>query len=75
MHIISTIIPIFAIIILGWFARRKGFIQPEFLGPANRLVYHLAIPVNSSDLHKKAERQYLTLRLASGDQAPAAIPE
>jgi len=44
MHIISTIIPIFAIIILGWFARRKGFIQPEFLGPANRLVYHIAIP-------------------------------
>ena len=44
MRIISTIIPIFAIIILGWFARRRGFIQQEFLGPANRLVYHLAIP-------------------------------
>ena len=44
MNIVTTIIPIFAVIFLGWFARMKGFIQPEFLGPANRLVYYLAIP-------------------------------
>jgi hypothetical protein len=44
MYIVSTIIPIFAVIILGWFARWRGFIPPEFLGPANRLVYYLAIP-------------------------------
>jgi predicted permease len=44
MNIATTIIPIFAIIALGWFVRIKGFIQPEFLGPANRLVYYLAIP-------------------------------
>ena len=44
MNIVTTIIPIFAIIILGLFSRRIGFIQPVFLGPANRLVYHLAIP-------------------------------
>ncbi|MGD8549382.1 MAG: AEC family transporter [Desulfobacterales bacterium] len=44
MNIVTTIIPIFAIIILGWFARRKGFIPFEFLDPANRLVYYLAIP-------------------------------
>ncbi|OEU63255.1 MAG: transporter [Desulfobacterales bacterium S5133MH16] len=44
MNIATTIIPIFAIIILGWFARWKGFIPFEFLGPANRLVYYLAIP-------------------------------
>jgi predicted permease len=44
MNIVTTIIPIFAIITLGWYVRIKGFIQPEFLGPANRLVYYLAIP-------------------------------
>lgn len=44
MNIISTIVPIFAVIILGWFARWKGFIPPDFLAPANRLVYYLAIP-------------------------------
>jgi predicted permease len=44
MQVISTIIPIFAVVILGWFARRRGFMPPEFLGPANQLVYYLAIP-------------------------------
>ena len=44
MEIVQTIIPIFLIVALGWFARKKGFLPPEFLGPANRLVYFLAIP-------------------------------
>ena len=44
MDILTTIIPIFTIIILGCLAQRKGFLPPEFLNPANRLVYHIAIP-------------------------------
>ena len=43
-EVLSTIIPIFTIVLLGWQARKKGFMPPEFLGPANRLVYYLAIP-------------------------------
>ncbi len=42
-EVFSTIILIFAIVLLGWQARRKGFMPPEFLGPDNRLVYYLAI--------------------------------
>ena len=44
MNIITTIIPIFIIIIIGWLARWRGFIPPEFISPANRLVYYIAIP-------------------------------
>ncbi|MEJ2641248.1 MAG: AEC family transporter [Desulfosarcinaceae bacterium] len=44
MEVFSTIIPIFGVVILGWFARKKGFIPVEFIAPANRLVYYLAIP-------------------------------
>jgi predicted permease len=44
MQILATTIPIFLIIALGWLARRRGHLQPEFLEPANRLVYHLALP-------------------------------
>jgi len=44
MEIISTIIPVFVLIVLGWVMRKRGFIPPEFLSPANRLVYYLAIP-------------------------------
>jgi predicted permease len=43
-HIVTTIIPIFSIVILGILARANGFLPPAFLGPANRLVYYLAIP-------------------------------
>jgi hypothetical protein len=43
MNIFSTIIPIFIIIILGWMARVYGFIQAEFIEPANRLVFYLYI--------------------------------
>ena len=44
MNIVATIIPIFVIIVLGWLARAYGFMQPEFLQQANRLVFYLAIP-------------------------------
>jgi len=37
-------VPIFAVILIGWLARRKGFMPPEFFSPANRLVYYVAIP-------------------------------
>jgi len=45
MHqVIVTIIPIFMLIFLGTGARRLGFMEPQFTAPANRLVFHLAIP-------------------------------
>jgi len=44
MQITQTIIPIFLVIFVGWLARKKQFIPDGFLGPANRLVYYLAIP-------------------------------
>lgn len=43
-HILTTIVPIFSLVILGAVARSVGFLPQEFLGPANRLVYYLAIP-------------------------------
>ena len=44
MTILSTILPIFFVILLGWGFHRKGFIPESFLGAGNRLVYYLAIP-------------------------------
>ncbi len=44
MAVVTTIIPIFLLILLGWYTRRRGVMPPEFLGPANRLVFYLAIP-------------------------------
>ena len=44
MAVLTTIIPVFTIIILGWIAREKRFITQELMGPANRLVFYFAIP-------------------------------
>ncbi len=44
MQIINTIIPIFCVIFLGAAARKRGVIPAEYLAPANRLVYYIAIP-------------------------------
>jgi predicted permease len=44
MDILATIVPIFAVILLGWSTRVKGLIPCEFFGPANRLVFYVAIP-------------------------------
>jgi predicted permease len=44
MQIVATIVPIFLVVLLGWCIQRRGFIPTEFLEPANRLVYYVAIP-------------------------------
>jgi predicted permease len=44
LNIVTTIVPIFMIILLGWLARVYGFIRTDFIAPANRLVFYLAIP-------------------------------
>ena len=44
MTILSTILPIFFVIVLGWAFHQKGFLPQAFLGPGNRLVFYLAIP-------------------------------
>jgi predicted permease len=44
MQALTTILPLFLIIGLGWCARGRGFIPDGFLGPANRLAYYFAIP-------------------------------
>jgi len=42
--ILTTILPIFVIIFLGWSLRHIDFMQEGFVKPANRLVYFVAIP-------------------------------
>jgi len=69
MEVIITIIPIFAIIILGWGARKRGFITPEFLGPANKLLYYFSIPamifssIAKSSFHDQFDGKVLSLTL------------
>lgn len=71
MNIVTTIIPIFVIILLGWLARVYGFIRDEFITPANRLVFYLAIPamvfrsVSRASLDSQFDGKVVTLALLS----------
>ncbi len=71
MEVIGTIIPIFAIIILGWVVRKRGLITEEFLEPANRLVFHLSLPamifnaIAKADFHKEFDGRVLGITLLS----------
>jgi malate permease and related proteins len=44
MTTLSTILPIFLVILLGWAFHQKGFLPQAFLGPGNRLVFYMGIP-------------------------------
>lgn len=44
MNIFNTIVPIFTVIFIGWYAHRRGFFPGTFLAPANRIVFYIAIP-------------------------------
>lgn len=69
MQITATIIPIFLVIFVGWFARRKQFIPDGFLGPANQLVFYLAIPamifraISRASFHEEFNVQVLLISL------------
>jgi len=71
MNILSTILPIFIIIVLGLFAKKRGFISQEFLDEANRLVYYIAIPamifssIAKSSLKTQMNPQVIIITLVS----------
>ncbi len=44
MQIFLAIIQILLVVLLGWIVHRIGLIPEKFLVPANRLVFHVAIP-------------------------------
>lgn len=69
MDVITAILPIFIIIAIGWGAKQRGAITPEFLGPANKLVYFLSIPamifssIAKSSLHEQFDGAVFALTL------------
>ena len=69
MQVLTTIIPIFVVILLGWVARKRGFIQQDFLQPANRLVYYLSIPalmfssITKARFHEQFDGKIIALTL------------
>lgn len=70
MEILSSIIPIFAVIAMGVFARWRGLMPDGFLAPANKLTYNIAIPammfkaIINSDFYQQFNLMVLLCTLA-----------
>lgn len=77
MHILTTIIPIFIVVLVGWGVHRLGFLPSGFVGPANRLVFYVAIPammfqaITKSDLTQWLNPRLILLTLAAAGLAYA----
>jgi predicted permease len=71
VELLNTIVPIFVVIGVGMLAGQRGYLPDAFLGPANRLVYHLAIPamifraVATGDLQRQFNLPVLVVCLAT----------
>ena len=71
MEIFNTIIPIFAVIFIGWFSHRNGFFPTTFLEPANRIVFYFAIPamifrsISGASFSSNFDLQVLAIALAA----------
>jgi predicted permease len=66
MEVLVTIIPIFAVILIGWAARQKKFITDEFVKSANRLVYSFSIPaLIFNAIAKTSFHQQFDIRIVS----------
>ena len=48
MHLAGTILPIFAIILTGWFAGASGYMPRALAAPLMRFAYYVAMPPWSS---------------------------
>jgi len=44
LDVINTIVPVFLVILLGYFLHAKELLPSPIVGPLNRLVFYLAIP-------------------------------
>jgi predicted permease len=44
LDVVNTIVPVFLVILLGYFLHTKELLPTPIIGPLNRLVFYLAIP-------------------------------
>jgi predicted permease len=72
--ILTTILPIFAVIFLGWGLRHLDFMPDPFVKPANRLVYFVAIPAMVfREIADAALAEHFSLFLAVATLSPLLL--
>jgi predicted permease len=74
VQVVNTVVPVFAIILLGWALQFKGFLPSNLIRPLNRLVYYLAIPAMVfREVAKASFETHFNLLLLAATLIPVAI--
>ncbi|MFT4027968.1 MAG: AEC family transporter [Novosphingobium sp.] len=62
LSVLLIVLPIFALILAGWGARRIGVLGPHATGELNRFVVYLALPALLFDIISNAHRDEIRSR-------------
>lgn len=74
LKVVTTIIPIFIVILLGWLLRWRGILPEHVIKPLNRIVYYLAIPaLIFREVAGASFEASFSLRLLAGTLIPLAV--
>ena len=71
LDVINTIVPVFLVILLGYFLHAKELLPSPIMGPLNRLVFYLAIPAMIfREISRVSFAAYFSPSVLAGTLAP-----
>ena len=71
LDVINTIVPVFLVILLGYFLHAKELLPSPIVGPLNRLVFYLAIPAMIfREISRVSFAAYFSPSVLAGTLAP-----
>ena len=66
---INTVLPVFIVVLVGWYIRRRGTVDDHFVGSVSNVVFYYALPammfqdVAKSDFTKLANPRFMAVTL------------
>ncbi len=74
LDVVNTIVPVFLVILLGYFLHAKELLPSPIVGPLNRLVFYLAIPAMIfREISRVSFYAYFSPSMLGGTLAPILL--
>ena len=71
LDVVNTIVPVFLVILLGYFLHTKELLPSPIVGPLNRMVFYLAIPAMIfREISRVSFYAYFSPSMLAGTLAP-----
>jgi len=74
LDVVNTIVPVFLVILLGYFLHAKELLPSPIVGPLNRMVFYLAIPAMIfREISRVSFSAYFSPSMLAGTLAPILL--